>query len=165
MKLSDNDLQQLDEAQLQKLKPPQKDRLLVVLLNDLKEARERLKADSHNSSRPPRSDAVWLSASSDSPEAAADESPASGTPEAPRSDAADTPKSGTPPISSAIPQKRTVGRQCGASGYGRELTLPVSATRTHRPSHCVICGNDLTDEAFHAHSGHYVIDLDITPTT
>jgi hypothetical protein len=30
MKLSDNDLQQLDEAQLQKLKPQQRDRLCGV---------------------------------------------------------------------------------------------------------------------------------------
>jgi hypothetical protein len=165
MKLSDNDLQQLDEAQLQKLKPEQKERLLVVLLNDLKEARERLKADSHNSSRPPRSNPVWLSTNSDSPEATADEPSSPVTPEAARSATADTPKSDDPASASApaAPQKRTVGRQRGAPGHGRELMLPVSSTQTHRPSHCIICGNDLTDEPFHAHSGHYVIDLDITP--
>ena len=43
MHLSDFDLQQLDEQKLMALAAKQKDRLLVKLLWDLKEARERLK--------------------------------------------------------------------------------------------------------------------------
>ena len=59
MYLSDFDLQQLDEQKLMGLPAKQKDRLLVKLLWDLKEARERLKANSQTSSRPPRSDPPW----------------------------------------------------------------------------------------------------------
>jgi hypothetical protein len=61
MKLSDFDLQQLNEARLLSLPGKQKDALLVKLLSDLKEARERLKASSATSSRPPSSDPPWSS--------------------------------------------------------------------------------------------------------
>ena len=53
MHLSDFDLQQLDEQKLMALPAKHKDGLLVKLLWDLKEARERLKANSQTSSRPP----------------------------------------------------------------------------------------------------------------
>ena len=61
MKLSDSDLQQLDPAWALGLGPVQKDKLLVTLIDDLKEARERLGANSQNSSRPPRTNAPWES--------------------------------------------------------------------------------------------------------
>jgi hypothetical protein len=57
--LSDFDLQQLDGQELTALPAEQKDALLVELLWDLKDARERLKANSQTSSRPPRSDPPW----------------------------------------------------------------------------------------------------------
>ena len=57
--LSDFELQQLDEQTLKELPAAQKDALLVKLLWDLQEARERLKASSQTSSRPPSSDAPW----------------------------------------------------------------------------------------------------------
>ena len=56
MHLSDFALQQLDKARLSALTVSQKEALLEKALEDLKEARERLKADS----RPPSSDAPWL---------------------------------------------------------------------------------------------------------
>ena len=59
MYLSDFDLQQLDERKLTALPAEQKDALLVKLLWDLKDARERLKGNSQTSSRPPRSDPPW----------------------------------------------------------------------------------------------------------
>lgn len=59
MYLSDFDLQQLDEQMLKGLPAEQKDALLAKLLWDLQEARERLKANSQTSSRPPSSDAPW----------------------------------------------------------------------------------------------------------
>jgi hypothetical protein len=51
--LSDFDLQQFDERKLIALPAEQKEALLVKLLWDLKDARERLKANSQTSSRPP----------------------------------------------------------------------------------------------------------------
>ena len=59
MYLSGFDLQQLDEQKLRELPAEQKDVLLVKLLWDLQEARERLKANSQTSSRPPSSDLPW----------------------------------------------------------------------------------------------------------
>jgi transposase len=58
--LSDFDLQQLDEAKVSRLTPSQKEVLLWKVLADLKEARERLKASSQTSSRPPSSGPPWL---------------------------------------------------------------------------------------------------------
>ena len=60
MYLSDFDLQQLDEAKVSQWTPSQKEALLWKVLADLKEARERLKASSRTSSRPPSSDPLWL---------------------------------------------------------------------------------------------------------
>ena len=59
MHLSDFDLKQLNERQFKRLSTTQKDALMMKLLSDLQEARERLNANSRNSSRPPSSDAPW----------------------------------------------------------------------------------------------------------
>jgi len=56
MRLSDHDLLQLTEEELPELPEEVLRRLTVKLLYDLKEARERLKQTSRNSSRPPSSD-------------------------------------------------------------------------------------------------------------
>ena len=56
MYLSDFDLEQLDKQKLKELPAEQKDALLVKLLWDLQEARERLKVNSQTSSRAPSSD-------------------------------------------------------------------------------------------------------------
>ncbi|KAA6187846.1 hypothetical protein F2Q65_00985 [Thiohalocapsa marina] len=53
MKLSQHDLQQLDEGHLQGLLEATLRRLSVTLLADLKEGRERLQQHPGNSSRPP----------------------------------------------------------------------------------------------------------------
>ena len=56
---SDHDLLQLTEEELLKLPAGVVRRLLIKLLYDLKEARERLQQTSRNSSRPPSSDLPW----------------------------------------------------------------------------------------------------------
>ena len=56
MRLSDHDLLQLTEKELLELPEEVLRHLSIKLLNDLKEARERLKQTSRNSSRPPSSD-------------------------------------------------------------------------------------------------------------
>ncbi len=56
MRLSDHDLLQLSEKELLELPEEVLRHLSIKLLNDLKEARERLKQTSRNSSRPPSSD-------------------------------------------------------------------------------------------------------------
>ena len=53
VKLSPHDLQQLDEDALRRLPEDGLRHLALTLLADLKEARERLAQNPHNSSRPP----------------------------------------------------------------------------------------------------------------
>jgi hypothetical protein len=57
MHLSHHDLSQLDEDELLTLTERELRYLSIRLLNDLKEARERLSQNSHHSSRPPSSTA------------------------------------------------------------------------------------------------------------
>ena len=64
MRLSDHDLLQLTEEELLELPEEVLRRLSVKLLYDLKEARERLRQTSRNSSRPPSSDLPWDKAGS-----------------------------------------------------------------------------------------------------
>ncbi len=59
MQLSDHDLSQLDEEDLLNLPEEVLRQLSIKLLNDLKEARERINQNSRNSSRPPSSEAPW----------------------------------------------------------------------------------------------------------
>jgi transposase len=68
MGLSDHDLLQLTEKELLELPEAVLHRLSVKLLTDLKEARERLRQTSRNSSRPPSSGKPWDNASNDDQE-------------------------------------------------------------------------------------------------
>ena len=171
MKLSNTDLQKLDPAWALSLQPVQKDKLLVVLIDDLKEARERLAGNSQNSSRPPRTDAPWTSvpapvtqagASQTPPEAVADKPEAEA--KAPQQDSAKTPPqdSQATPAPTQTQDKRKVGHQKGDAGHGRELTLAVSAIHTHMPSHCVVCEAVLDPQSFCALGGHYVLDIAVS---
>ena len=140
MHLSDSDLQQLNEQKLMALPAKQKDDLLVKLFWDLKEARERLKADSKTSSRPPRSDPPWQGTGSGDEESEASED-ADGTADldaagcgavstamnaAPNNVAIATAEK-TPP-SAEEGKRKKAGRRPGALGYSRQVTLPVSNT-------------------------------------
>jgi hypothetical protein len=167
MKLSDFDLQQLDEARLQSLSEKQKDALLVKLLEDLKEARERLKATSKTSSRPPSSDSPWLSGESNGDDNATSGSESASNPD----EASGDEETGEGSDAKAAPEKKSsakgagrrgkkAGRRVGMKGHGRELKLAVSATVIHAPSECVVCGSPLAEEEFIARTGHYVLDLE-----
>jgi transposase len=163
MKLSDSDLQQLDEARVLRMQPEHKDKLLVTLISDLKEARERLNANSQNSSRPPCTDPPWSNAN-DAP--ANNATPAVKAPESkgttPKSTEAAVPDTGTVIAPNEAPLKRKVGHQVGEEEHGRHLTLPVSFIHTHNPSHCALCGGALNAAHFRATDGHYALDIDIT---
>jgi hypothetical protein len=79
MRLSENDLKQLDAATLNALEVEPLRVLAVILLDDLKEARDRLRQDPSNSSRPPASRAPWeYSGGSDSPAPQDDEAQTDG---------------------------------------------------------------------------------------
>jgi transposase len=68
MVLKDHDLRQLSEERIRELREQDPDALAglsIRLLQDLKEARERLNRNASNSSRPPSSQAPWLRARED----------------------------------------------------------------------------------------------------
>lgn len=170
MKLSDTDLQQLDKAWALDLQPVQKDKLLVVLIDDLKEARERLAANSQNSSRPPRTDAPWTSVPAPVAQTEASKTPPGAVADKPPPDAKAPPKdaqtektphqdsSTTAPPAQAS-ERRKVGHQEGDPSQGRALTLAVSAIHTHMPSHCAVCQAALEAKNFRTLGVHYVLDI------
>jgi hypothetical protein len=173
MKLSDTDLQKLDTAWALALQSVQKDKLLVVLIDDLKEARERLTANSQNSSLPPRTDAPWTSVPA--PVAQTEESKIlpSAVEDKPPPDAKAPPKdaqtektphqdSPTTAPSAQASEKRKVGHQKGDPSHGRALTLAVSAIHAHMPRHCAVCQAALDAKDFRPLGGHYVLDITLS---
>ena len=147
MHLSDHSLSQLDEAYVQTLDEGLLRGLLLRALEDLKEARERLRQNPTNSSRPPSSQAPWdrPSASQDEtrdddetspPDPEVDQPDEAGTsPEDPSTQSAQTSKPETP--------KRKPGKQPGAPGFGRTQVFEAHETRIYRPEVCAGCGTAL----------------------
>lgn len=163
MKLSDTDLQQLDSAWALGLQPQQKDKLLVTLIEDLKEARERLGANSQNSSRPPRTDALWESVAGTVAQTEESQTSLDTQADKPQPDTKATPKDNqTAATPAPDSEKRKVGHQEGTPGHGRPLTLAVSAIHTHMASHCVVCQQALRAKNFSTKGGHYVVDIAIS---
>jgi hypothetical protein len=164
--LSDFDLQQLDEARLSELTASQKDTLLKKAVADLKEARERLKADSRTSSRPPSSDAPWSHAGpaeaesvstrkANEPEAA-DREPDAGDEQAPKAE-------GAPKKETTSPPAKRPGRRRGSPGHSRTQKLEITETIEHAPERCALCDRPLADQPFQARTGLYVLDLEPMP--
>ncbi|HLP98940.1 MAG TPA: hypothetical protein VK149_10880 [Sideroxyarcus sp.] len=175
MYLSDFDLQQFDEQKLIALPAEQKEALLVKLLWDLKDAQERLKANSQTSCRPPRSDPAWhghapaaeeLEAAEDGGgemvESAAEDSATSPAAAAAPSEVA-APAAETTPASAADKPPKKAGRQVGAPGRSRQVSLPVSATVNQAPATCACCGQALEPTEFIARTGLYVLEIETEP--
>jgi transposase len=160
MKLSDYDLRQIDEERINKLSETAVKNLSITLLNDLKEARERLNQNSKNSSIPPSSEAPWDKASTYEDEEKDDESsddiealdraiPADkqaltsechaeeiDTPS--RSEASSETET-APATTQAAPTPRKPGKQPGAQGFGREQKITVHQHEPHYPDQCALC--------------------------
>ena len=173
MHLSDFDLRQLETRNLARLPVAEKNRLLEKLLSDLIEARERLAANSSTSSRPPSSDPPWSGPRSEAQtEAEAEEISAaedSKTKEA-KAPLEESGQATAPPALTEVPcpgdsalptgkDKRKPGRQPGAPGHSRMLTLPVTETIIHAPTQCAVCDRGLDGDAFKGSTGLYVLEL------
>ena len=170
MHLSDFDLRQLEARNLEQLPVAVKDRLLESLLRDLIEARERLAANSSTSSRPPSSDPPWSGPRGEAKSeagapAAVDVGEKEPDVEAVSAGADSAPSQQVPAVV-ACPDgnpdgeaRKKPGRQPGAPGYSRMLTLPVTETIIHAPTQCKLCGRGLGVDAFKAGSGLYVLEL------
>lgn len=173
MKLSDHDLQQLDTDWLHKRS---REELLYVsqkLLEDLKEARERLNRNSSNSSVPPGSQAPWFRPG----EAKDDDEDEDDTLLAPEDKTADDPtdtqetaapagETAEEPKAPKVPKAersapRNPGKQPGAQGFGRTQILPLSGTEHHYAEACAGCGKTFADDAIsRAYTGFYTVDIE-----
>jgi len=171
MKIKDHDLRQLNEARLQTLQ--QKDpaallQLTIRLLEDLKEARERLNQNPSNSSCPSGSQAPWFRVGDeDSPED--DEEQADDSDKNPiESDSAPSEKEDSDSHAQTTKKtgkdrdsqpKNRPGKQPGAQGFGRAKELFVNETIHHYPDQCAICAESLNRQSAVAHNGFYTIEL------
>ena len=172
MRLSDHDLLQLTEEELLELPEDVLRRLSVKLLYDLKEARERLKQTSKNSSRPPSSDLPWDKTSAEpnnsqhpqepDERATVEEPPLDG-------DKASKPEKAQDTIDEAgqavdpednAGDKRKAGKQPGAPGYGREQKIALTGEEHHFPTDCARCDLDLTPGAAKAYTAFETVDLE-----
>ena len=163
MRLSDHDLLQLTEKELLELPEEVVRRLSIKLLIDLKEARERLKQSSRNSSRPPSSDKPWDKADTDKPDGSQQhDNPKSSQEESPDRDECleptktevDKTKNSNPD-----PEKRKAGKQPGATGYGRQQVLAITSEESHYPTVCARCDNDLNSGSAIAHTAFETVDV------
>ena len=147
-------------------------------MEDLKEARERLRQNPDNSARPPSSRAPWERRSTkDEDEADAadtdattpvedEEAPGEAGAEAPLppedppgTTAADAPARAAVGSETSKP-KRKAGKQPGAPGVGRTQVLKAQETLIHRPSVCAACAAALPDDAPSvADAGFQSVDL------
>jgi hypothetical protein len=175
MRLSDHDLLQLTEEELLELPEEVLRRLSVKLLYDLKEARERLRQTSRNSSRPPRSDLPWdktgINDEDQHPQQAQDEfsgvddhtldtEEASKTgPEERAQDEANKTQQ-TKESEDGASDKRKAGKQPGAPGYGREQKITVTAEEHHYPTDCVRCDRELKQDTTKAYTAFETVDLE-----
>jgi hypothetical protein len=58
-------------------------------------------------------------------------------------------------------KSRKAGRQKGAKGHGRKVSLAVTGEQAHRAERCAACGKALAaDAVFEARMGLYVVDLE-----
>jgi len=176
MKLTDNDLKQINDTILERLLPEKLLLLTKQLLADHKEAMDRFNQNSNNSSRPPSTTPPWLSTNqkdltgpnnTDEDDVGRDNAPHNDHDDehsAEDNNSGDAPTeanlSGTPltsdeqsttatlpPATVKPPIKRTAGKQDGAQGYGRTQKLSVTDIIYHAVSNCALCNIYLGDHA------------------
>lgn len=153
MKLKDHDLRQIDRDYLGGLAPDELVEVSLKLLEDLKEARDRLNQTSQNSSRPPGSFAPWeggIVSDGRPVEEAVDKEP----------EEAEQKRQKKRPSKAGPGERRKKGKQKGAKGHGRKVELAVTGIKIHRAEECAACGEQLGEDAeFEARTGLYVLDI------
>ena len=162
--LTDHDLRQIDEAWLQSLAEPVARAVLSRVVEDLKEARDRLNQNSENSSRPPGSRLPWedrrLAEAEEDGEATGCAEPRSSS-VLPAGEAVADVTSGADEASPRrrvkAPSGRKPGQQPGAEGHGRTQKLVVDEVEHRHPAVCAACGAVLAPGA--AYTGWDTIDV------
>ncbi len=159
MIFDDCDLRQIDQSYIESLNIETARKLASKLLEDLKEARERLNQNPHNSSRPPSSTEPWIRADIEDEEETeveerndiAGKESSSGSQESEenqkKKDKEKSPEPGKP------------GKQKGAEGKGRTQRMAITGIVIHFAEVCSVCDRELCEADFTARTGHYVIDI------
>lgn len=159
MQLSHKELSHIDEDELLNLPGEELRRLSIKLLNDLKEARERLSQNSRNSSRPPSKEAPWDKSSTDKADDSTKETTDKQTePE----DPAKVPpsKKDQPQPSDENQTARKPGKQPGAQGFGRTQKLAITDYQNHYPEMCRCCHQALDTRDAIAYGAYETIDIE-----
>jgi hypothetical protein len=151
----------MDEAWLEGLPETVARAVLRRVVDDLKEARDRLNQNSENSSRPPGSRPPWENRRAAEAEEDDGEAVVAGEPPA----AVSEPEAVESPAETEIPPARVKqssgrkpGQQPGAVGHGRRQQLRVHEEVHRHPNVCAACGAPLL-AAGPAYTGWDTIDL------
>lgn len=162
MRLTEHDLKQLDEEYLSQLSPAQLLRLSEKLLNDLREARDRLNEGPQNSSRPSGSYAPWEQAGFSEEKKRSEEIDGSEENQNKETETPDVEPQGDKEKGTVeTGGKRRAGKQPGAKGFGRRVEIAVTGEEYHRAIACNGCGARFGEEApFKATTGRYVLDIE-----
>ena len=151
MHLSDHSLRQIDDAYVRSLDAEALRELLLRLLADLKEARDRLNQGPENSSRPPSSRAPWerQSGGRESDEDAED------------GELEPAPAEAKPAEAKPVEAKpaRKAGKQPGAPGMGRTQVFQAHEEQPPYPDACAGCGRPLGRAGAVAYTGFQAVDL------
>lgn len=160
MQLSDHSLRQFDEAYLKSLGEEALRALSIKLLEDLKEARERLNRNSENSSRPPGSEAPWEKAKNHPP-AEEDGEDAPSAPAVGRDEKKPPAKAaaGLPSAPTAPQAAKRAGKPVGAPGHGRPAPERIDVVDVHGPDCCAGCGALLQEAPKTAYTGAYEVNF------
>lgn len=174
MKLNTHDLQQLDEASIQRLTEPEAGGLCERLLEHLKEAPERLEQTPENRWRPPTSRPPWQRAANADDNKVEDEvknepgpyptaesaSQAAGEKDR-AADHAPVAEEEAQAAKKKKRPKRRSGKQLGAPGLGRTQKLRAERFEIHRPCYCHGRNHLLPEQApVVAYTGYQSIELE-----
>ncbi len=160
MHLSEHSLRPLDRAYLDALDEAALRGLSAKLLDDLKEARDRLNQGPENSSRPPSSRAPWdrpgggreSEAEADADAAEGDREPALAEAKPAEAKPAEAKPTQTSPA-------RKPGKQRGAPGMGRTQVFQANTEQAHYPDTGAGCGRPLAPAGAVAYTGFQAVDL------
>jgi hypothetical protein len=149
--------------------------LVLQLLDDLREARDRLNQTPQNSSRPSGSMPVWdkvkagKATEGEEDELAKEDVTVEDKvndedmPVATAEPVQDPPVAATTDQDKPEKEKKKPGHQPGTPGHGRTQDIPVTAEERHLPCSCVVCNSDLPAEKFVSCFGY--CSLNVVPGT
>jgi transposase len=156
MHLRLHSLRQVDQAYLDALDEAALRVLSVKLLEDLKEAWDRLNQGPDNSSRPPSSRAPWERKSGGRE---SDEDPEDGELEPEPAEAKAVEAKPVEDKPTEAKSARKAGKQPGAPGIGRTQMFQAHEDQAHYPEACAGCGRPLERAGTVAYTGLQAVDL------